>query len=160
VSYYDLVRLPPQSALEAVYELVTATTRNAEPALAELGLTMPTAHGLWAIEPDEPAPTMKVVAQRLRCTASTLTFVSDRLIERGYLTRTEDPTNRRFRVLSLTAAGRAARTAALDALEKACPLSRLSDGDRDDLLKMIGGTLTDDDGVTAWRPRSWREQPA
>jgi DNA-binding MarR family transcriptional regulator len=150
-----VVRLPPQSALEAVYELVTATTHNAEPALAGLGLTMSTAHALWAIEPDEPAPTMKVVAQRLRCTASSLTFVSDRLIDRGYLTRTEDPTNRRFRVLALTPAGRAARKAALDALNKACPISRLSDGERDDLLKLIGKTLTDDDGITAWRPRSW-----
>jgi hypothetical protein len=81
--------------------------------------------------------------------------ISDRLTERGYITRTEDPNNRRYRVLALTPTGRETREAALNGLDKACPLSRLSDGDRDDLLTMIGRTLTDDDGVTAWRPRSW-----
>jgi DNA-binding MarR family transcriptional regulator len=139
------MRLPPRSALEAVYEIVMATTHQAEPALAELGLTMSTAYALWAIDPDEPAPTMKVLARRLRCNASSLTFISDRLLERGYINRTEDPSNRRFRVLSLTPAGRTARQAALDALNKACPLIRLSDGEREDLLKLLGQILIEPD---------------
>lgn len=157
-----MVHLPPRSALEAVYQIVMATTHQAGPALAGLGLTMSTAYALWAIDPDEPAPTMKVVAQRLRCTASSLTFVSDRLVERGYISRTEDPANRRFRVLSLTASGRAARQAALDILNQACPLIRLSDEERDALLSLLGQTLIEPGpaaGAPA-RPRDLALAPA
>src|ERR1700716_2862126 len=137
--------LPPRTALEAIYEIVMATTQQAEPALAELGLTMSTTYALWAIDPDEPAPTMKAVAQRLRCNASSLTFTSDRLVKLGYITRTEDPTNRRFRVLSLTPAGQTARQAALDALAQACPLTLLSDDVHEKLLNLLAQPLTEPD---------------
>jgi DNA-binding MarR family transcriptional regulator len=137
--------LPPRTALEAIYEIVMATTQQAEPALAELGLTMSTTYALWAIDPDEPAPTMKAVAQRLRCNASSLTFTSDRLVKLGYITRTEDPTNRRFRVLSLTPAGQTARQAALDALARTCPLTLLSDDEHENLLNLLAQTLTEPD---------------
>lgn len=126
------------------------TVQRAEPALAELGLTMSTAHALWAIDPDEPAPTMKVVAQRLRCNASSLTVRCDRLLRRGYITRAEDPANRRSRVLALTPAGRIARRAALDALGAACPLDILSEDDHQDLLAVLSRTLRGPDhAVTA-----------
>lgn len=141
VTYDRLMPLPPQSALEAMYEIVMATTQQAEPALAALGLTMSTTYALWAIDPDEPAPTMKAVAQRLRCNPSSLTFISDRLVKRGYVTRTEDPVNRRYRVLSLTPEGRTARRAALNALKDACPLNRLSDDEHEHLLTVISRTL-------------------
>jgi DNA-binding MarR family transcriptional regulator len=140
--------LPPRTALEAIYEIVMATTEQAEPALAELGLTMSTTYALWAIDPDEPAPTMKAVAQRLRCNASSLTFTSDRLVKLGYITRTEDPANRRFRVLALTPAGRTARQAALDALNEACPLIRLSDDEHEDLLNLLSQPLLEPDPAT------------
>ena len=135
--------IPPRTALEAIYEIVMATTHQAEPALVELGLTMSTTYALWAIDPDEPAPTMKAVAQRLRCNASSLTFISDRLVKLGYINRTEDPTNRRFRVLSLTPTGRTARQAALDALDEACPLVRLSDDEHEKLLRLLAQTLVE-----------------
>jgi DNA-binding MarR family transcriptional regulator len=67
--------------------------------------------------------------------------VSDRLVKLGYITRTEDPTNRRFRVLALTRAGRTAREAALNALDEACPLTRLSDDEHEDLLNRLGQVL-------------------
>jgi DNA-binding MarR family transcriptional regulator len=140
--------LPPRTALEAIYEIMMATTEQAEPALAELGLTMSTTYALWAIDPDEPAPTMKAVAQRLRCNASSLTFTSDRLVKLGYITRTEDPANRRFRVLALTPAGHTARQAALDALNEACPLIRLSDDEHEDLLNRLAQTLLEPDPAT------------
>jgi MarR family transcriptional regulator, organic hydroperoxide resistance regulator len=133
----------PKTALEAVYEIVMATTYEAEPALGELGLTMSTVYALWAIEPGEPAPTMKVMAQRLRCNASSLTFLSDRLVKLGYITRMEDPSNRRFRVLSLTPEGEVARAKALEALEKSCPLIRLTQVQQDDLMNLLGQTLVE-----------------
>jgi hypothetical protein len=131
--------LPPRTALEAIYEIMMATTEQAEPALAELGLTMSTTYALWAIDPDEPAPT---------CNASSLTFTSDRLVKLGYITRTEDRANRRFRVLALTPAGHTARQAALDALNEACPLIRLSDDEHEDLLNRLAQTLLEPDPAT------------
>jgi DNA-binding MarR family transcriptional regulator len=91
---------------------------------------------------------MKAVAQRLRCNASSLTFTSDRLVKLGYITRTEDPANRRFRVLSLTPAGRTARRAALDALDEACPLNRLSEDEHQNLLSCLAQTLPEPDHAT------------
>ncbi|MCE7003759.1 winged helix DNA-binding protein [Kibdelosporangium philippinense] len=137
------MRLPHRSPLEALYEIVTATTRGAEPALAKLGLTMPTVYVLWAIDPDEPPPTMKTISERIDSTKSNLTFTTERLVELGYLTRTEDPSNRRFRVLSLTPKGRKARKAALDALNAACPLRKLSSRQLDQLFAILGPTLED-----------------
>jgi DNA-binding MarR family transcriptional regulator len=139
--------LPPRTALEAIYEVVMATVQRAEPALAGLGLTMSTAYALWAIDPEEPAPTMKAVAQRLRCNASSLTFTCDRLVKLGYLTRVEDPANRRFRVLSLTSEGQAARRRALDALDEACPLLRLSEDQREDIRGLLGQTLVEPETI-------------
>jgi DNA-binding MarR family transcriptional regulator len=133
--------LPPRTPLEAIYEVVMATIQRAEPAMAEYGLTMSTTYALWAIDPDEPPPTMKVVAQRLRCSSSSLTFTSDRLVKLGYITRTEHPTNRRTRLLALTPPGRAARAAALNALDKASPLLRLSETERADLLDVLTRAL-------------------
>jgi DNA-binding MarR family transcriptional regulator len=142
--------LPPRSALEAIYEIVMATTQRAGPSLAELGLTMPTTYALWAIDPDEPAPTMKAVAQRLRCNASSLTFLCDRLLKLGYITRAENPANRRFRVLSLTPTGRIARQSALDALTAACPLNSLSEAEHKNLLGVLSSVLpASDDAVAA-----------
>ncbi|MEV4314079.1 MarR family transcriptional regulator [Actinocrispum sp. NPDC049592] len=132
------------SPLEALYEIVTTTTRDAEPALEKLGLTMPTVYVLWAIDPDEPPPTMKTVSERVGGTKSSLTFTTERLVELGYLTRTEDPANRRFRVLSLTRAGRKAREAALAALEEACPLRKLSQNQLDQVFRILGRSLDAD----------------
>ncbi len=120
-----------------------ATTQGAEPALGKLGLTMPTVYVLWAIDPDEPPPTMKTISERIDSTKSNLTFTTERLVELGYLTRTEDPSNRRFRVLALTAKGRKARKAALAALNAACPLRKLSTGQLDQLFAILGHTLED-----------------
>lgn len=147
---YDAgMRPPPKSALEAVYEIVMATTHRAESALSELGLTMSTAYALWAIDPGESAPTMKVMAQRLRCNASSLTFLSDRLVKLGYITRTEDLTNRRFRVLTLTPAGLTARTKALEVLERSCPLIRLTEVEQDELRNLLARTLIEPDHASA-----------
>jgi DNA-binding MarR family transcriptional regulator len=143
--------LPPTTALEAIYEVVTATIQRAEPALAELGLTMSTTYALWAIDPDEPPPTMKVVAQRLHCTSSSLTFTSDRLVKLGYITRAEDPNNRRTRLLALTPAGQEARQTALDALDAASPLLRLTEKERTGLLDVLGRALVEPEAATTGR---------
>jgi DNA-binding MarR family transcriptional regulator len=137
------MRFVRRSPLEALYEIVTTTTRGAKPALEKLGLTMPTVYVLWAIDPDESPPTMKAISERVDSTKSNLTFTTERLVELGYLTRIEDPSNRRFRVLSLTPEGRQAREEALAALDAACPLRKLSRAQLDQLFTLLGHTLDD-----------------
>lgn len=132
---------PPSTALEAVWETMMETTHGAEADLDRLGLTLATAYALWAIDPAEPPPSMGVLAHRLRCAASSLTFISDRLVKLGYITRTEDPKNRRYRVLSLTDSGRAARREVIEALTQASPVSRLSPQDQQDLVRILGKAL-------------------
>ncbi|QUQ70199.1 MarR family winged helix-turn-helix transcriptional regulator [Kutzneria sp. CA-103260] len=132
---------PPSTALEAVWETMMETTHGAEADLDRLGLTLATAYALWAIDPAEPPPTMGVLAQRLRCAASSLTFISDRLVKLDYVTRAEDPRNRRYRVLSLTDAGRAARQEVITAFTHASPVSNLSAEDQQELVRILGKAL-------------------
>lgn len=132
---------PPSTALEAVWETMMETTHGADAALDRLGLTLATAYALWAIDPGEDPPTMGVMAQRLRCAASSLTFISDRLVKLDYVTRTEDPTNRRYRVLALTDSGRSARREVIEALTAASPVSRLSESDQRALVRLLSKAL-------------------
>jgi hypothetical protein len=62
-------------------------------------------------------------------------------VKLGDIARTEHPTSHRIRALALTPPGRAARAAALDALDKVCPLLQLSEGERADLLDVLTGVL-------------------
>ncbi|WP_448061730.1 hypothetical protein [Cellulomonas hominis] len=55
--------------------------------------------------------------------------------------RTEEPTNRRFRVLSLTPAGREARRLAIEAFTAASPVSRLDRRDQAELVRILGLVL-------------------
>ncbi|MFI9383032.1 MarR family winged helix-turn-helix transcriptional regulator [Kutzneria sp. NPDC052558] len=132
---------PPSTALEAVWATMMETTHGAEADLDRLGLTLATAYALWAIDPAEPPPTMGVMAQRLRCAASSLTFISDRLVKLDYVTRTEDPRNRRYRVLALTPTGRTAREDVIKAFTHASPVSTLSAQDQQELVRILGKAL-------------------
>ena len=56
----------------------------------------------------EPQP-MGAIARHLRCDASNVTWLADRLEERGLAERRPDPDDRRVKTLALTPAGRAAQ---------------------------------------------------
>jgi DNA-binding MarR family transcriptional regulator len=58
----------------------------------------------------EPAP-MRSLSDNFCCDPSNITGIVDRLEERGLLTRTEDPEDRRVKTLQPTAAGRRLREA-------------------------------------------------
>jgi DNA-binding MarR family transcriptional regulator len=57
---------------------------------------------------DGPQP-MGAIARLLRCDASNVTWLADRLEERGFVERRPDPDDRRVKTLSLTPAGRTAQ---------------------------------------------------
>jgi DNA-binding MarR family transcriptional regulator len=72
--------------------------------LRELGLTPGHLKVLAIIRPDEPRP-MGVMADVMRCDASQLTWLVDRLEERGLVERRAMPNDRRVRTIALTPRG-------------------------------------------------------
>jgi DNA-binding MarR family transcriptional regulator len=73
---------------------------------AEYGLKPPQFFALQAL--DEPVP-MSSVANVLRCDRSAVTWITDRLEERGYVERRADPDDRRVKLMALTDEGRRVR---------------------------------------------------
>jgi DNA-binding MarR family transcriptional regulator len=73
---------------------------------AEYGLKPPQFFALNEL--DEPAP-MHRIAEVLRCDRSAVTWITDRLEERGYVERRSDERDRRVKLLALTDEGRRVR---------------------------------------------------
>lgn len=121
-------------AVAAIHDIWTRTNDLIGPALAERRLTPATFQALWAIDPDEPPPSMKTMAERLHCNAPNLTFITNQLIERDLVERAVDPADRRSRVLVLTEAGRSARAELVGAVLEKTPLAAL---DADGLRRLV-----------------------
>ncbi|MGV9797245.1 MarR family winged helix-turn-helix transcriptional regulator [Mycobacterium sp. NPDC003449] len=105
--------------------------------LEEHGLTTATFQALWAIDPDAPPPSMKVMAERIFCNAPNLSFITNQLVERGFVERSVGPDDRRSRVLVLTDKGRRVRIAAVRAAAEQSPLAELGDGELRRLLVLL-----------------------
>jgi len=73
--------------------------------LEELGLTPGHMKALLVLEPEEARP-MGALAQQFACDASTMTWLVDRLEERGLVERGGLPTDRRVKTIALTPLGR------------------------------------------------------
>jgi len=127
--------------LTAQLELVSDTHERVAPALAALDLTLPLAHALWALVPGEPAPAMATLASRLRCSASSLTFVIGRLAERNLVQRMVAVENRRMTKVGLTAHGIAIREKMLDAMTSCSAVALLSKTEQDTLLSLLERAL-------------------
>src|SRR5437773_9802158 len=77
--------------------------------LRELGLTPGHLKTLAIIRPDEPRP-MGAIAEIMRCDASQVTWLVDRLEERGLVERQTLPSDRRVKSIALTPRGVEVRT--------------------------------------------------
>jgi len=73
-----------------------------------LDLTPGELQALKALDPDHPQP-MGALAGELRCDASNITWLADRLEARGLVERHTAASDRRVKTLALTEAGRAVR---------------------------------------------------
>ncbi|WP_433515681.1 MarR family winged helix-turn-helix transcriptional regulator [Nonomuraea sp. CA-143628] len=125
------------AVVAATHEIWMRTNDLIGQALAEHQLTPATFHALWAIDPAEPPPSMKVMAERLYCNAPNLTFITNQLTDRGLVERAVDPADRRSRVLVLTAKGREVRDELVrTALEKT-PLAALTDSELRQLMALL-----------------------
>ncbi|MGB3480937.1 MAG: MarR family winged helix-turn-helix transcriptional regulator [Mycobacterium sp.] len=109
--------------------------------LAEHGLTTATFQALWAIDPDSPPPSMKVMAERIYCNAPNLSFITNQLVDRGFVERRVDPDDRRSRVLVLTGKGRRARDAVVRAAVEQSPLGMLSEDELRQVLALLSRAL-------------------
>jgi len=83
--------------------------------LRELGLTPGHLKTLTIIHPGEPRP-MGAIAEIMRCDASQVTWLVDRLEERGLVERQTLPSDRRVKSIALTPRGVEVRTLILDKL--------------------------------------------
>ena len=87
-------------------------------------------HWIALQELDEPKP-MGELAKALSCDNSNVTWITDRLEERGLVTRTPAPHDRRVRLLVLTKKGRALREEIRGRLaEPPAPIAGLSPRDQ------------------------------
>lgn len=106
--------------------------------LRETDLSGPLADALWALDPGAGPLSRRTVAGLLHCDASNVTFLADRLEERGLVERVSDPSDRRVRALRLTAQGRDVRERLDRALTEGLRLDGLADQDVRRLAALLG----------------------
>lgn len=125
------------AVVTATYEIWMRTNALIMDALGGHRLTPATFQALWAIDPAEPPPSMKVMAERLHCNAPNLTFITNQLTERGLVERAVDPYDRRSRVLVLTDRGRRIREELLKTTLEKTPLKVLTDAELRQLMGLL-----------------------
>lgn len=123
---------PARRAWRAMSDLVLAGDRKA--AVAEgLGLSFARTRALRRLAP-EPL-TMRALAAKLNADPPNVTLIVDDLEQRGLVERRTHPEDRRAKLVSLTAAGRAAAARAQEILDE--PPAALRDLPPEDLATLV-----------------------
>ena len=108
---------------------------------SEFELSAPQVWALKAIRPGDPVP-MSSLAGVLRCDASNVTGIVDRLEHRGLVERRPAQHDRRVKHLVLTGEGEALRRQLVERLEAPpAPITRLSPEDQRLLLDLLRRAL-------------------
>ena len=102
---------------------------------AELGLTLGEMKALLSLDPEGAKP-MGALAEDWKCDASNVTWVVDRLEERGVAERRGLPEDRRIKTVAITPAGEKTRSELLKRLYE--PTDEVLALPRADLLALIG----------------------
>lgn len=105
-----------QSFYLSLLEFVMTTKQQIITIAAEFGLTGIQAITLLMIDEDRPRP-MKNFCTVFHCDASNVTGIVDGLEKKGLVTRENDPSDRRIKVIKLEAAGKGMRRTILDRLD-------------------------------------------
>jgi DNA-binding MarR family transcriptional regulator len=127
--------------VEQAYTFSAAIGRWSATILAELELTEALGDVLWQLGAVGEAVPMRDLADRLQCDPSNVTFLADRLEERGLIERRPDLSDRRVKLLALTTAGLAVRTRIVQAAATTSPLARLSPADQQRLCRLLAKCL-------------------
>jgi MarR family transcriptional regulator, organic hydroperoxide resistance regulator len=105
--------------------------------LQELGLTEALADALWQLDPaDGPLP-RRSLAARLHCDPSNVTFLVDRLEERGLVERVADSHDRRIKAIGLTVQGMSVREALVRATALNPVFTRLTAPEQQQLAELL-----------------------
>ena len=96
-----------EEAWKAIMEFIVATAAERSAPIGKAGLTPNDMRALATISLAEGGRTMRSLADEWRCDASTVTWIVDRLEQRGLAERRPHPTDRRSRLVALTPAGAA-----------------------------------------------------
>ncbi|WP_051836852.1 MarR family winged helix-turn-helix transcriptional regulator [Streptomyces sp. NRRL WC-3742] len=91
--------------VRALMEVANGADAVVAEVLGEFGVPASVAGTLWALAPGTEPPTMRDVAARLRCDASTVSLAADKLQSMGLIARRPHPTDGRKRTLVLTDRG-------------------------------------------------------
>lgn len=127
--------------LDLAFGLVDQAHALVAETVGDLGLTSALANALWKIEPPA-APTMRQLAASLHCDPSTVTFIADRLQDKGLITREPDPANRRTKIIRLTERGREVRAQLATAMVTRSGVGNLSATELGQLKRLLAKTLT------------------
>jgi DNA-binding MarR family transcriptional regulator len=111
-------------------------------------LTDALATALWRLDPGQPPPSMRDLAATLDCDPSTVTFLVDRLEERGLIARRPAAGDRRRKVITLTTQGVATRRKLIDTLSGCSPLAALSLRDQRQLSDLLARAGADPGSFT------------
>jgi len=127
-----------EAAWQILWELMLKQRTRFVEAVAQLDLTPVQAIVLRRLDPHRPTP-MHEIADMLRCDASNVTGIVDRLEARGAVERRPHPSDRRVKALVLTRSGRTLRRRALEKMGEPPPeIASLSSAD----LQTLHGILT------------------
>ena len=127
--------------VEQAYTFSAAIGRWSATILAELELTEALGDVLWQLGAVGEAVPMRDLADRLQCDPSNVTFLADRLEERGLIERRPDLSDRRVKLLALSTAGLAVRARIVQAAATRSPLARLSPADQQRLRRLLDKCL-------------------
>jgi DNA-binding MarR family transcriptional regulator len=113
---------------------------------ASFGLNPGSMHALLYLDPDAPR-SMSALASDWKCDASNVTWLVDRLEEKGYAERRAHPTDRRVRTVALTRKGVRVREQIQAKLHEApVEFSALSTRELEMLARILA-KITPDDGA-------------
>jgi DNA-binding MarR family transcriptional regulator len=107
-SYVNDRRAPSPAGLFSLLHAADAAQTHVELKLSGLGLSLPKLAALSALKDAGEAMPLGQLAERLSCVKSNITQLVDRLEADGFVSRAQDPNDRRTRLAVLTAAGRKA----------------------------------------------------
>jgi DNA-binding MarR family transcriptional regulator len=122
---------------EGVLRVNEALQHTIAALMGEVDLTEPLANVLWQLGPDERPLSRRELAQRLDCDPSNVTFLVDRLEEKGLVKRAVDPHDRRVKAVSLTAAGATVRKQLVAATAAAPVFAVLTKAQKQQLIRLL-----------------------
>lgn len=137
-----------EALLKQIFTLAAQTTSLTASVLRDLDLTDALATALWRLDAGQPPPSMRDLAATLDCDPSTVTFLVDRLEERGLIARQPAAGDRRRKVIMLTQQGISTRRALIDGLSRCSPLAALPARDQQRLSDLLARAGADPEAFT------------